>query len=280
MLAIPFFTLLGNAQDDAEPASAPMGYAVQGNVEMNQTLRETEMQRAVQTARERKALKEAMAGYVQKPTDITTAEQFLSVNRPPGMPRREGDTEISPVKTSTYVPEFQTTAGRVNPSSAPSESVPMAEPPTAAIPPDEEKRGFFSFLRPKRNRPEETASDRGILPPPSDYTTPTALPVEGSATDAASATTGEAITTATVAATASTGSSDENPGFLRRLFGKGKKEASPPMPVSVPPYPEAEVSSGEAAPPLPATSSSPSPTERLEIPSAPAFQGTSSPPPR
>ncbi|NLT70623.1 MAG: hypothetical protein GXX91_08000 [Verrucomicrobiaceae bacterium] len=273
--------MLGNAQDDAAPVSVPaaMGYAAQGNVEMNQARHEAEMESAVRTARERKALKEAMAGYARKPTDITTAEQFLSANRPPASPPREGDAETSPVKTSTYVPRFETTASGVNSSAASSAAGSGAGTPTAvAADLAEEKRGLFSFLRPKRNRSEETDSDPGSRPPPSDYPTPATAPVVGAATESGETEVGEAIATATV----SDGSSDENPGFLRRLLGIGKKDTPPPVTVPAPLDPGAGQPSLEAAAPVPDTSSPGTPTEpteRLEIPSAPAFNGTSSAPP-
>lgn len=248
MWAIPFFALLGNAQDDAAPAVT--GYAAQGNVEMNQARHEAEMESAVRTARERKALKEAMAAYVPQPSDITTAERFLSVNRPPGASAREGDAETSPVKRSAYVPRFETTTDRAHPSAAPTESIPVADPssagsPATVRPPDEDKRGLFSFLRPRQSRAEGTTSGPGFLsssalaPPPSDYPTPVAPPAPGAPGEDAAAASENAIAVpfgsgeadealaadraeAISAATVSPAASGENPGFLRRLFGKGK----------------------------------------------------------
>lgn len=279
MVAIAFFTTLGNAQDDAAPVT--MGYAAQGNVEMNKTRHEEEMERAVRTARERKALKEAMAALAtnaQKPSDITTAEQFLALHRPPSPAPREGDAGMSPLKTSVYVPEFETTTSRVKSSAPQTASDPMPVPPVGPADRAEGKRGLLSFLRLQKDRSVETGSDGGSFPssapapPPADYTAP-AAPIGGVAMapggGIAVPADGEGISAATVSASAA-----ENPGFFRRLFGKEKTDGSASVFVPALSYSGAEEPSPEAVVPSPASASSDSPTERIEIPSAPAFNGT------
>jgi hypothetical protein len=268
VVAVTFFGTLGNAQDDAGSASpestlppttvtssaatyqpAPqestggispegvaMGYAAQGNVALNQARHAAELLRAAQVSRQQKALKEAMAAYAQKPQTITTAEQFLTANRPPAQPPREGDAGMSPVRTSTYVPEFETTTSRVNRLGS-GTSGPSTMSGTAALP--ERMPGLFDLFTSKNNAP--TAVDPGAnpytldapAPPPAGYVQPGAAeaPVGAGATPMVDQS--EAIAAATVSAT----EPEEKPDFFSRLFGKGKKgsatEALVPAPDPV-----------------------------------------------
>lgn len=245
-----------------------MGYAAQGNVAMNKTLHEAELQRAAHASRQQKALKEAMAAYTQRPQTITTAEQFLAANRPPAMPPREGDAGMSPVRTSTYVPEFETTTSRVNRSGS-GTSGPSTMPGTAALP--ERKPGLFDFFKSKKSAP--TAVDPGAnpytldatAPPASSYVQPGAAgaPVGGGAPPMVDQS--EAIAAATVSPAAA----EAKPDFFGRLFGKGKKNSAAevvfPAPDTVGSAPE-----GAAEPSVtvaPATEAG----ESGGIPTPPAF---------
>lgn len=244
-----------------------MGYAAQGNVAMNKAQHEAELQRAAQVSRQQKALKEAMAAYTQKTQPITTAEQFLAANRPPAMPPREGDGGMSPVRTSTYVPEFQTTGSRVNRSGEGTSAAPPAMSGTAL---PERKPGLFDFFKLKKSAP--AAVDPGPnpytldapAPPPAGYVQPAA---------AGEATTGsgpapmvdqsEAIAAATVSAPP-----EEKPDFFSRLFGKGKKSSA--SETSVPaPAPDV-VGAAPAVSDEPSATVAPA-TESGEIPTPPSF---------
>lgn len=302
VVAVTFFGTLGNAQDDAAASASPastlspttvtssaptyqpapqestggvpsegvaMGYAAQGNVAMNQALHEAELLRAAQVSRQQKALKEAMAAYAQKPQTITTAEQFLAANRPPAMTPREGDGGMSPVRTSTYVPEFQTTTSRVN-RSGQGTSGPSTISGTAALP--ERKPGLFDFFKSKKSAP--AAVDPGAnpytldapAPPPAGYVQPAAAeaPVGAGATPMVDQS--EAIAAATVSAMVLARAPEEKPDFFSRLFGKGKKGSAT----------EALVPAPDPGGSAPAESAEPSVTvapaaENGEIPTPPSF---------
>lgn len=175
---------------------------------------------------------------------------------------------MSPVKTSTYVPEFQTTGSRVN-ASGPATAAPPAMSGTAALP--ERKPGLFDLFKSKKSAP--AAVDPGAnpytldapAPPPAGYVQPGAAaeaPVGAGATPMVDQS--EAIAAATVSATAP----EEKPDFFGRLFGKGKKssasEASVPAPA--PDYvgtaPDASADSSATAAPA---------AESGEIPTPPSF---------
>lgn len=214
-MAVTLFTALGNAQDDAAPdsASAPSpGSAARGNVAMSKARHEVDLQRAALTSREQKALKEAMAAYAPKPAPITTAEQFLAANRPPAAPPREGDSAFSRVRTSTEVPEFLPTPGRVKtPAGRDSARTTRA----AALPGG--KPGWFDLFKSKKGSAPVTdvATDpsarEASAPPAADYPPPVSDLTPVTEPDA------------TTVPTASASSPEPKPDFLSRLFGKGKK---------------------------------------------------------
>lgn len=212
-----------------------MGYAAQGNVAMNKAQHEAELLRAAQVSRQQKALKEAMAAYAQKPQTITTAEQFLAANRPPAQPPREGDAGMSPVRTSTYVPEFQTTTSRVNRSGS-GTSGPSTMSGTAALP--ERKPGLFDFFKSKKSAP--AAVDPGAnpytldatAPPASSYVQPGAASAPVGGGEASMVGQSEAIAAATVSPAAA----EAKPDFFGRLFGKGKKSSAAEAVVPAPDY--------------------------------------------
>jgi hypothetical protein len=299
VVAVTFISTLGNTQDDAPPVSTgaalpattvtgsgpggvstagvpvggvstegvAMGYAAQGNVAMSKAQHEAELQRAAQSSRQQKALKEAMAAYAQKPQTITTAEQFLAVNRPPAGPPRDGDFAMSPVKTSTYVPEFQTTPSRVNGTGGDS-----GGPSTmsGSTPQPARKPGLFDFLKSKKSLPAQV--DPGAnpysldapAPPPAGYVQPGAAAAPPGSGAAPMGDQSEAIAAATVAPAPT-----EKPDFFSRLFGKGKKsspaEAALPAPDEVGTAPAATGEpSATVAPAAPAADSG-------GIPTPPAF---------
>jgi len=297
VVAVTFFSTLGNAQDDAGSASpestlppttvtssaptyqpAPqestggvssegvaMGYAAQGNVAMNKAQHEAELLRAAQVSRQQKALKEAMAAYAQKPQTITTAEQFLAANRPPALPPGEGDAGMSPVRTSTYVPEFQTTTSRVN-RSGQGTSGPSTMSGTATLP--ERKPGLFDFFKSKKSAP--TAVDPEANPYTLDASAPPASsyvqPGAAGAPAGAGATPMVDQSGAIAAATVSPAPAEAKPDFFSRLFGKGKKSSAAEVVAPAPDY----VGTAPAEAAEPSATVAPA-TEAGEIPTPPSF---------
>ncbi len=275
MVAVTLFTSLGNTQDDA--AAVPtggvssegvaMGYAAQGNVAMSKAQHEADLQRAALAARQEKALKAAMASYAQTPPPITTAEQFLAVNRPPAGPPREGDFALSPVKTSTYVPEFQTPSGSVNSSG-------VAPQTTTASP--GRKPGLFDLFKSKKSSP--TAVDTGTNPYTAEALAPPAASDEQPSVAAAPVTGGEAPmvdqSEAIAAATVFPAPTEAKPDFFGRLFGKGKK-AEPAVAVAPAPDSVGTVTGAPAEPSATVAAA----TEATGIPTPPAFTDGATPPP-
>jgi hypothetical protein len=254
-IGVTFPFLLGNAQDDAALTGAntttpaetavAMGYAAQGNVAMNQAQKENEVQAALQKAREKRALQQAMVNYTQKPEPITTAEQFLAANRPP-MPRSSGPSEFAVTsRQQSYVPEFE-------PQTGPADSG-MTASVEPALP--SRKPGLFDRLRSKKPKQQEVgpAFDDAPVPPPADDTT--------GMSDTESAAPAALQPNAAAAISFSDGQESEKPGLLGRLFKreKGGVATLPQDPavvmepvVTAPPVeavPEADVPGGIPSPP-------------------------------
>lgn len=127
LVAVSLFCNFGNAQDSAVPVNS--GYGVQGSLAMSRAQNDADMQRAIQRARETKALKEAMVAYAPTQQLYTTPAQFLSANRPPApAPRNNtGVTATSPVKTSSEIPDFEKPANTSRPEATPA---PVSVTPT------------------------------------------------------------------------------------------------------------------------------------------------------
>ena len=259
-VGVSLFPFLSNGQDNAvysetNPATA---FGTQGNVATNQSIRDNELKRAVQDARELRAIKESMASSAtnaERPT-IYTAEQFLAANRPPALPPREREF---PERRSSYVPEFET--GVVNNS---------AEPPTDFSPPQVQgtreemprrRKGIFGLFMPQEREQEFEAS---VPPPEYRDLEPQANPdAPLDSTDLA------AQEVAMMEATQS--APNEEAGLFGRLFKTKQQDQSPPAPQVD--YPDAQiemVESQEAELP-------PSPAEG--IPDVPAVDEEVAPPP-
>jgi len=144
-LQLSLFLTLGNAQEDALPESTV--YATQGNVARRQSLDESEMQAAVQAARQDKALKAAMAAYSQPQQVITTPAQFLAAN-PPRVPvATGGDGDLSGfiVKKNDEVPEFEPVSGASDTPIPPLQNAPAPNGEPAKV-------GFFEKFKAMNRR--------------------------------------------------------------------------------------------------------------------------------
>ncbi|MEM9280603.1 MAG: hypothetical protein AAGA96_02145 [Verrucomicrobiota bacterium] len=132
------FVVYSNAQE-AGTERAATAFNTQGSASHNRAIREAEQQRAVAEARELKALKASMSVVHPAAASYTTAEQFLAANRPP-MPPVSAVTEPTPIRHTTHVPDFETSAPRLN--SQPSQSSGVIELPS-------QRGGFLNFLKRK-----------------------------------------------------------------------------------------------------------------------------------
>jgi len=187
------------------------------------------------------------------------------------LPPGEGDPGMSPVKTSTYVPEFQTTTSRVNSSGEPSQVATMSSP-GADLP--ERKPGLFDLFKSKKSEPVNVDPGANpytadaLAPPAASYEQPGAV-ATAPAGAAPMVDPSEAIAAATVAPAPS-----EKPDFFSRLFGKGKKTSPAEAVVSVPDY----VGTAPAAPAEPSATVAPA-AEAAGIPTPPAYtEGAPTPP--
>jgi hypothetical protein len=173
ILVLAYFVTLGNGQDGAvaptivqgTPGPGIQGPGIQGNTAWTQAQQDADLARAVLAARQKKALMEAMVSYSPTPPVITSAEQFLQVNRPmtPRSPEGTGPTPQT-VRSNNYVPDFETSE-----TDRPAAGGPPT-PPNATPDFDEKKPGLFELFRGKKKSEMDgdlgSIPNEGVPPPP------------------------------------------------------------------------------------------------------------------
>lgn len=227
-LAVSSFITIGNSQDAGEAPATPITnfYGSQGNVATNRTLLDSEMNRAVEEARQKKALMAAMAAQSQAQQPVATnAESFLAANKPnwPTPPPSESGPLESPPRS--YAPP----------------SVPnYTQPATIAAGPDFEpaaKPGLFSRLLKKDEGEDDFTNNPYISPPPAAtyQNTPPSLPEpppvspeEMAARDAAM------LNSVSAPEAVELPGQEEKGGFFGKLFKRSRSETAPADSIPVP----------------------------------------------
>jgi hypothetical protein len=160
LVALSSLCNFGSAQDNV--VSLNPGYGVQGSLAVTRAQNEADMQRALQRARETRALKEAMAAYAPTRQIPSTPAQFLTANRPaPPLPQSGGAvTSIAPVERVPEVPYFEKPVEFPSPEPAPSPSPVSIETPS----PPASRGGLLDRLFKREKEAPETASSNSQLP--------------------------------------------------------------------------------------------------------------------
>ena len=276
-MAISSFITIGNAQDAGEVPITPATnfYGSQGNVATNRSLLDSELNRAAEAARQKKALMAAMAAQspAQHPV-YTTAEDFLEANKPnwPTRPPGESGSYDSPAR-SYATPSTQN----------------YTRPATSAAVPEfgpSSKPSFFDRLLKKDSGGDDFTSNTYDSPPPAATyeNSPPSLPEPPAMSPEEMAARDSAMLEAVAASEAVDPPGQEKKGGLfGKLFKRNRSEAAPP--ASIPePAPQADlpsemvetpVTNGESAnAPIP----DPEPFETAAAaPSAPAPEPTTAP---
>lgn len=245
LLGVTCIVRLGNGQDGALPSTPPPnGWGIHGNAAWSKAQNAAELERAALAARQKKALMEAMATHTQRPPVITTAEQFLSVNRPPAPPPGSAPAAPSPVRRDAYVPQFENTSPRTGGGNA--------APPSAPAPPTplpEKKGGLFGLFKSK----ESAEGPGGLLPPPGasdSLPPPAAYPEPGAMNPGPPPAVDSSERQAALAEATEGAPAGDKPTLFGKLFGKDKpaESAPPTAPVMALP-PSAEPSTAPAPDP-------------------------------
>jgi len=226
LLLVSHFTLLGNGQDGALSPTIVRGDSgprVQGSVGWTQAQNEAELASAALVARQKKALMGAMASLSQKPPVITSAEQYLQVNRP-AMPRSSVGSAPAPqtARSDHDVPAFKAGGTAVAGEEGTSATSPA---PSVGLP--GKKTGLFALFQSK-----EDGTSGGLLRNPELSDEPSAAggdiePPAASPDPASETTSTQAAVTNEAAVTLD--SPMERPPFFGRLFGKSKVSESFPI---------------------------------------------------
>lgn len=227
ILAVSYFTTLGNGQDGALAPTIVRGGSgpgVQGSVGWTQAQQEAELARAALAARQKKALMGAMASLSHKPPVITSAEQYLQVYRPAVASSPVGSAlTAEAVRSSHYVPAFET-----GETVASGEGRASATGPAPAVGLPARKTGLFALFQSKESG---IGGDLLKNPEPSGEAGSAAFGVEPPVVGPNSGS--ESPPTEVAVSNESAPSVDlptEKPTFLGRLFGKSKASGSLPMP--------------------------------------------------
>ena len=184
VVAISLFCNFGNAQDGVAPVST--SYAVQGSLATSRAQNDADMQRALQRARETKALKDSMVAYAPTQRYYPVEDQLraasLTANRPavPTPASLGGGLSASiPVKVvkapTPEIPEFEKPSNPSQQQAAPAQvSGELTELPS-------KKNGLLDRLFKREKEGPEAVDSGGMAPGASD------LPPGPAAVDAATA---------------------------------------------------------------------------------------------
>ncbi len=153
VLAVALFLSIGNSEDETiSQTPPPEGWGVQGNARWTRAAENTELEKAANLARQKKAVMESMAGASIQPPTITTAEQYLQVHRPPSAP--SGERPIPAVRRDAYVPEFEPVRSKTGRGDTPAvENVSPTPNPSPTKP-----KSSFSLLGKKRSTAEDATN--------------------------------------------------------------------------------------------------------------------------
>lgn len=264
MLALAYLPILGNGQDGALPPTVvPNAPGIQGNVAWTQAQQDAELDRAAAAARQKKAVMESMLTQVQRPAVITSAEQYLAVNRPIA-PRSPEGSGPSPqvVRGNAYVPAFENASNRTGSGQG-------TTPHPVSSDLAEKKGGLFSLFKSKE---KEAETAPGLPLPPASYPENSAQETMGSAPRTEDASSLSAATERAV--------EPEKPSIFGKLFSREKatEPSMPEQPTLLPPVGDA--SSGGAMPAVPAAAEAPATSGNPGgIPSPPSFDAPAAPAP-
>lgn len=263
MLALAYLPILGNGQDGALPPTVVQNApGIQGNVAWTRAQQDAELDRAAAAARQKKAVMESMLTQVQRPPVITSAEQYLAVNRP-AVPRSPEGSGPSPqaMRSNAYVPAFENAPARTGVAQGATSAPASPELP-------QKKGGLFSLFKSKEKE-AETAPDLPP-PPPASYPETPVGETMGSAPPAEEAASSSSATEQSVEA--------EKPSLFGKLFARDKAtEPSLPGQATLLP-PAGDAGAVGAMPTVPEAAEAPATTGSPDgIPNPPSFDAPEAP---